>query len=102
MITLQGWATNGIKEQIKIAGFKSSGPPLWRWERILMNRESPEEAIAKILTASWFPASPLEDNLTIQVLDSGDTVLAEKTFQSRASAHYADHISKSSADDLPF
>jgi DNA helicase-4 len=102
MITLQGWATSSFKEHLKVSGFKYSGPPLRRWERMLLARESTEGAIETILAAPWFPASPLEDELTIQVLDSGNTVLAEKTFQSRASAHSADHISKSSADDLPF
>jgi DNA helicase-4 len=102
MITLQGWATSSFKEHLKVSGFKYSGPPLRRWERMLSTRESTEGAIETIVAAPWFPASPLEDELTIQVLDSGDTVLAEKTLQSRASAHSADNIGKSSADDLPF
>jgi DNA helicase-4 len=102
MITLQGWATSSFKEHLMVAGFKYSGAPLRRWERILLTHESTEGSIEAILSAPWFPASSLEDDLTIQVLDSGNSVLAEKTFQLSPRAHSADYVIKSSADDLPF
>jgi superfamily I DNA/RNA helicase len=102
MITLQGWATSSFKEHLMVAGFKYSGAPLRRWERILLTHESTEGAIEAILSAPWFPAGSLEDELTIQVLDSGNSVLAEKTFELTPRAHSADYVSKSSADDLPF
>ena len=102
MIILQGWATNSFKEHLKAASFKYSGPPLRRWERILMSPELPEEAIAKILTASWFPASPLEDDLTIQVLDSGDNVLTEQVIRSGKNTNSTGYSNESGADDKPF
>ena len=67
-----------------------------------MSPELPEEAIAKILTASWFPASPLEDDLTIQVLDSGDNVLAEQVIRSGKNTNSTGYSNESGADDKPF
>ena len=102
MIILQGWATSIFKEHLMVAGFKYSGAPLRRWERNLLTHESTDGAVEAILSAPWFPANSLEDELTIQVLDSGNTVLAERTFQLTARADSVDYISKSNLDDLPF
>ena len=100
LVTIQGFGVNKLRQQLKQAGFRGSGPPLWRWERIVDGALDPMKFLESLPAESWFPQEGLEDTVTAKVLDPQGNVLATSDFNSAENPGSLQPASD--LDDLPF